>query len=90
MDLSELDSEQLVIFRRDRVGFIFQSYNLVPVLNVYENIVLPIELSGNTIDGYYVDGIIYTLGISDKQVAMPNALSLKILLKNKNILHTRN
>jgi putative ABC transport system ATP-binding protein len=74
-DISKMTDEQLTIFRRRNVGFVFQSYNLVPVLNVYENIVLPIELDGNAVDKPFVDEIIKTLGLSDKCNAMPNQLS---------------
>jgi putative ABC transport system ATP-binding protein len=74
-DLSKMTDEQLTIFRRRNVGFVFQSYNLVPILSVYENIVLPIELDGNTVDKTFVDEIIGTLGLTEKRNAMPNQLS---------------
>lgn len=74
-DLYEMNDEQLTIFRRRNVGFVFQSYNLVPILNVYENIVLPIELDGNQVDKPFVNEIIHTLGLKDKRNAMPNMLS---------------
>jgi putative ABC transport system ATP-binding protein len=74
-DLSEFNENDLTIFRRRNIGFVFQNYNLVPILNVYENIVLPIELDGNKIDQSYVDNIIKTLGIEDKKFSMPNQLS---------------
>ncbi len=74
-DISVMTDEQLTIFRRRNVGFIFQSYNLVPILNVYENIVLPVELDGGTADKPFVDGIIKTLGLDEKRNAMPNQLS---------------
>ena len=74
-ELANMADEQLTIFRRRNVGFVFQSYNLVPILSVYENIVLPIELDGNAIDKSFVDKIIETLGLSEKQNAMPNQLS---------------
>jgi putative ABC transport system ATP-binding protein len=70
-----MTDEQLTIFRRRNVGFVFQSYNLVPILNVYENIVLPIELDGGPIDKTFVDEIISTLGLDEKRNAMPNQLS---------------
>ncbi len=70
-----MNDEQLTIFRRRNIGFVFQNYNLVPILNVYENIVLPIELDGSDIDGKYVDHIIETLGLEKKLTAMPNQLS---------------
>ncbi|MCC3869692.1 ABC transporter ATP-binding protein [Terrisporobacter mayombei] len=73
--LSEMNDEEVTIFRRRNIGFIFQNYNLVPILNVYENIVLPIELDGVKIDTEYVDSIIKTLGLSDKLTNMPNNLS---------------
>jgi putative ABC transport system ATP-binding protein len=74
-DLSKMTDEQLTIFRRRNVGFVFQSYNLVPILSVYENIVLPIELDGSTVDKPFVDEIIGTLGLAEKRDAMPNQLS---------------
>ncbi len=74
-ELSRMTDEQLTIFRRRNVGFVFQNYNLVPVLSVYENIVLPIELDGNTVDKPYVDEIIATLGLKEKREARPNMLS---------------
>ncbi|BCJ98620.1 ABC transporter ATP-binding protein [Anaerocolumna chitinilytica] len=74
-ELSKMTDEQLTIFRRRNVGFVFQNYNLVPILSVYENIVLPIELDGNTVDKTYVDEIIATLGLNEKRDAMPNMLS---------------
>ncbi len=74
-NLAEMSDEQLTIFRRRNVGFVFQNYNLVPILNIYENIVLPIELDGNTIDKPFVDEIISTLGLEKKRDNMPNMLS---------------
>jgi len=74
-DLSTMSDEQLTKFRRRNIGFIFQNYNLVPILNVYDNIVLPIELDGGTIDTAYIDEIIETLGLSDKRNNMSNNLS---------------
>ena len=73
--LFQMNDEQLTIFRRRNIGFVFQNYNLVPVLNVYENIVLPIELDGSAVDRAYVDSIIQTLGLGKKLKAMPNQLS---------------
>ena len=73
--ISKIKDEQLTIFRRRNIGFIFQNYNLVPILNVYENIVLPIELDGLNIDKEYVDSIINILGLSKKLTNMPNNLS---------------
>lgn len=74
-NLAGLSKEQLAIFRRRRVGFVFQSYNLVPDLNVYENVVLPIELDGKRIDQKFVDGILTLLQLTDKKEALPSALS---------------
>lgn len=71
----ELKDEALTIFRRRKIGFVFQNYNLVPVLNVYENIVLPIELDGNKPDDAFVDTVVKTLGISNKLDSLPNNLS---------------
>ncbi|MBC5996743.1 ABC transporter ATP-binding protein [Romboutsia ilealis] len=73
--ISKLNDEELTIFRRRNIGFIFQNYNLVPILNVYENIVLPIELDGGKIDTDYVNKIIDILGLSKKLSSMPNNLS---------------
>ena len=73
--ISEMDDEALTIFRRRKIGFVFQNYNLVPILNVYENIVLPIELDGTKIDTAYVDKIMDVLGLSEKKFSMPNQLS---------------
>mgnify|MGYP002744599186 FL=1 len=74
-DLSTLKDEQLTIFRRRKIGFIFQNYNLVPVLNVYENIVLPVELDGNKIDKKFMKEVVQILGLEDKLNNMPNNLS---------------
>ena len=70
-----LKDEELTIFRRRKIGFVFQHYNLVPVLNVYENIVLPIQLDGNAPDAPYVEGIIETLALQSKLQNLPNNLS---------------
>ncbi|MDE7252725.1 MAG: ABC transporter ATP-binding protein [Acetatifactor sp.] len=70
-----LKDEELTIFRRRKIGFIFQNYNLVPVLNVYENIVLPVQLDGKQPDGKYIDSIIETLGLDSKLNNLPNNLS---------------
>lgn len=67
--------EELTIFRRRKIGFVFQAFNLVSVLNAYENIVLPIELDGNAVDEEYVDSIITSLGLKEKINSMPNQLS---------------
>ena len=74
-DLSTLKDEELTIFRRRKIGFVFQNYNLVPVLNVYENIVLPIQLDGRGPDKGYTDQIIETLGLGPKLQNLPNNLS---------------
>ena len=74
-DLSKMNDEQLTIFRRRNIGFIFQNYNLVPILNVYENIVLPVELDGDTVDQKFLDEIVHLLGLEDKLKNMPNNLS---------------
>jgi len=73
--ISGLKEDALAIFRRRKIGFVFQSYNLVPVLNVYENIVFPVQLDGNEVDTSYVDKIIKTLGIESKVNALPSQLS---------------
>ena len=74
-ELSTLNDEQLTIFRRRKIGFIFQNYNLVPVLNVYENIVLPVELDGDNVDKKFMDKVVRMLGLEDKQSSMPGNLS---------------
>ena len=74
-DIFNLKDESLTIFRRRKIGFVFQSYNLVPVLNVWENVVLPIQLDGRSVDTDFVNDILVTLGISDRKNALPNALS---------------
>lgn len=71
----EMRDEELTIFRRRKIGFVFQNYNLMPILNVYENIVLPIELDGAKIDETYVERIMDMLKLSEKRYAMPNQLS---------------
>ena len=67
--------ELLTIFRRRKIGFVFQSYNLVPVLSVWENIVLPVELDGRNVDQAYVEEVIATLGLEKKLQNLPNQLS---------------
>ena len=74
-DIFALKDEELTIFRRRKIGFVFQNYNLVPVLNVYENIVLPIQLDGKEPDQGYLDQIIATLGLEKKLQSLPNNLS---------------
>ncbi len=74
-DLSKLKDEQLTIFRRRKIGFVFQNYNLVPVLNVYENIVLPVELDGDKVDKKFMNKVVRMLALEDKLNNMPNNLS---------------
>ena len=74
-DLGKMDDEELTIFRRRNIGFIFQNYNLIPILNVYENIVLPIEFDGDKVDKKFLDKIVQMLGITDKLKNMPSNLS---------------
>ena len=74
-DLSTLKDEQLTIFRRRKIGFIFQNYNLVPVLTVFENIVLPVELDGGRVDTNFLNEVVGFLGLKDKMNSMPNNLS---------------
>ncbi len=74
-ELAKLDDEQLTIFRRRNIGFIFQNYNLVPVLNVYENIVLPVALDGDAVDKKFMDEVVRMLTLGDKLNNMPNNLS---------------
>lgn len=74
-DIFLLKNDALTIFRRRKIGFVFQSYNLVPVLDVYENIVLPLELDGGRIDKKHIDAIIRTLGLAEKTKSLPNQLS---------------
>ena len=74
-DIFALKDDALTIFRRRKIGFVFQSYNLVPTLNVYENIVLPIELDGNRVDEKHVQSIIDILGLKEKINSLPSELS---------------
>ena len=74
-DIFALKDEELTIFRRRKIGFVFQSYNLVPVLSVYDNIVLPIQLDGGRVDEAYVDQVIEALGLEQKLDRLPNQLS---------------
>ena len=74
-DIFALKDEALTIFRRRKIGFVFQSYNLVPVLSVWENIVLPVELDGAKVDRQYVNEVIRTLGLEKKLQSLPNQLS---------------
>lgn len=74
-DIFSMDDERLAIFRRRRIGFIFQSYNLVPILNVWENVILPIGLDGKEVDEAYVRELMETLDIYHKKNSLPNAIS---------------
>ena len=74
-EIISLGDEELTIFRRRKIGFVFQSYNLVPVLNVYENIVLPIQLDGRKVDEQFIARIVKTLGLNGRLDALPSQLS---------------
>ncbi len=74
-DISRMKKDELAIFRRRNIGFVFQNYNLLPLMNVYQNIVLPIRLDGIVPDKTYVENIISILGLGEKKYAMPNQLS---------------
>ena len=74
-ELARMKDEQLTVFRRRNIGFIFQNYNLVPVLNVYENIVLPVELDGDMVDQKFMDEVVSLLALNDKLNSMPGNLS---------------
>lgn len=74
-DIFGLQDEALTIFRRRKIGFVFQAYNLVPVLSVWENIVLPIQLDGNKVDADFVGAVVATLGLEKKLHSLPNQLS---------------
>ncbi len=74
-DIFSLKDEALTIFRRRKIGFVFQAYNLVPVLNVYENIVLPVQLDGGEVEESFMDQIVQTLGLDGRLDALPNQLS---------------
>ncbi len=74
-ELSQMNDEELTTFRCRNIGFVFQNYNLVPILNVYENIVLPVELDGGTVDQDFLDGVVHVLALEDKLKSMPNNLS---------------
>ena len=74
-ELAKKNDDELTIFRRRNIGFIFQNYNLVPILNVYENIALPVELDGDTVDKKFMDEVVYMLALEDKLENMPNNLS---------------
>ena len=74
-DLAGMDDEALTLFRRRNIGFVFQNYNLVPMLSVQENIVLPVELDGHTAESSFLEDIVSMLGLKDRLYAMPNTLS---------------
>lgn len=74
-ELAKKNDEELTIFRRRNIGFIFQNYNLVPTLNVYENIVLPVELDGDTADQKFMNEVVRMLALEEKLKNMPNTLS---------------
>ena len=74
-EIFKLNENELTIFRRRRIGFIFQSYNLVPILSVRENITLPVELDGRRVDSRYIEEVVGILGIQDKMDSLPNQLS---------------
>ncbi len=74
-ELAKKNAEELTIFRRRNIGFIFQNYNLVPILHVYENIVLPVELDGDTVDQKFMDEVVRMLSLEDKLKNMPHHLS---------------
>ena len=74
-EIFSLRDEELTILRRRKIGFVFQSYNLVPVLNVYENIVLPIQLDGRKADEKFIGQIVKTLGLDERLEALPSQLS---------------
>ena len=74
-DISEMTKDELTIFRRRKIGFVFQSYNLLPLMNVYENVVLPVKLDGIRPDPGYIGRIIELLGLAEKKYAMPGQLS---------------
>lgn len=74
-EISEMSDNDLTIFRRRQIGFIFQNYNLVPMLNIYENMILPLELDGNQADKKYIDNIINFLHLENKLNSFPNNLS---------------
>ena len=74
-ELAQMDDDQLTIFRRRNIGFVFQNYNLVPILNVQENIVLPVELDGNRVDPALMEEVVGMLGLREKLESLPNTLS---------------
>lgn len=74
-NIFKMDDDELTIFRRRKIGFVFQNYNLIPILNVYENIVLPIELDGREVDRDFINSIINSLGLKEKINNYPDNLS---------------
>lgn len=74
-ELAKMNDEQLTVFRRRNIGFIFQNYNLIPILNVYENISMPVELDGNKVSQQYVEEVVGLLGLKDRLENMPGNLS---------------
>lgn len=74
-DISKMTKDELTIFRRRKIGFVFQNYNLLPLMNIYENIILPIKLDGIKPDREYVEQVLTVLGLEEKKYAMPNQLS---------------
>lgn len=74
-NIFKMNDDELTIFRRRKIGFVFQNYNLIPILNVYENVVLPIELDGNAIEHEYIQSVLKTLGLTDKINNLPVNLS---------------
>ena len=75
MELSKMNDEQLTLFRRRNIGFVFQNYNLIPILSVHENITLPVELDGETVDRAFMNEVVGMLGLEEKLSNMPNNLS---------------
>ncbi len=73
--LSSKSEEQMAVFRRRHIGFVFQNYNLIPILNVYENIVLPVQLDGKKVDKDFLKQIVHALGLQDKLQNLPSNLS---------------
>lgn len=74
-DIYQMKDDALTIFRRRKIGFIFQSYNLLPMQNVYENVTLPIQLDGNQVDEGFIDEILFALNLTEKKYVLPNQLS---------------
>ncbi len=74
-ELSKMNDEQLTVFRRRNIGFIFQNYNLIPILNAYENIIMPVELDGNRVNARYVEEVAGLLSLKDRLEYMPGSLS---------------